>query len=75
MLNQCQFLRAGQPFDGSLPLQGSGAVGAQFAVNRGYRAAATGIFGTLAAAVSFQPLFHIGGDAGVQRAVPAAEDV
>ena len=64
-----------QPFDLDFPLQSIRMSTAFLPVDKLQRAAATGVFGTLSASVGFQPLFHIGGNTGVQGAVPAAEDV
>ena len=73
--NQGLLLFPAEPFDFDFPLQSIGMGAAGFPVDQFQWTSSPGVFGSFAALVGFEALFHIGGDSGVQGAVTAAEDV
>ena len=75
VFDEPQFFCVGHPFDGDLTAQGRRLVRQFFPVYQRQRQVGTGVSGTLAAAVDGQTALHIPGDAGVQGAVAAAEDI
>ena len=73
--NQGFLLLPGQLFDFPFPLQGCGMIRTALPVSQLQRQSAPGVFGALAGTVDRKAFFHIGGDAGVEGAVPAAENI
>ena len=69
------FIFSGQRLDLMLPLQSIGVAAAGFPVHQLQRCPAPGIFCTPAGTMGFQPLFHIGSDAGIEGVVFTSEDV
>ena len=70
-----ELFRPAQLFDGRLPAEGGGLVHCLLPVDQHRRKAGTGVLGALSAVVDGQAALHIGGGAGVQRAVGTAEDI
>ena len=73
--NQCFLFRPPVLFDGRLPPEGRPLVGALLPVDHRQRPPAPGILGPPPSAVGRQTPLHIGGGAGVEGSVPAAEDI
>ena len=66
---------AGQFFDGYFAAAGLAAVRCLFLINQGYRQAGAGIAGAALLVVGFKPLVKIVGDAGIESAVSATQDI
>ena len=73
--NQCFLFRPPVLFDGRLPPEGRPLVGTRLPVDHRQRSPAPGILGPPPPAVGRQTPLHIGGGAGVEGSVPAAEDI
>ncbi len=72
---QRQFFRPGQALDGGLPAQRRGPVGTGFPIDHLHRTMAAGVFGALSRVVEGAAALHVGGAAGIKRAVPAAQHI
>ena len=72
---QFQFFISRQGLDFQFPPEGCGFVRTCFFIHKLQRAPASGVLGTLTAAVFFQPPGNIRCDAGIQASVTASEDI
>ena len=74
-VDQRQFFRALQALDRGLAPQRGAFVGKLLPVYHAQRAAPARVLGAGAALMCAQALFNVRGNAGVERAIPAAEDI
>ncbi len=75
LTDQLQLLLSGHTFDGCFPFEGGALGEVGFVVDQFNRTTATGVFGGCALVVLLSAAGEIFRDAGVETAVPAADDV